>query len=553
MTSAPHAPTAGAADDLARPEHGAAITTSTGIVPAAAGRVGYALHWRDGLVPVGCYVWRDAPRPYWLELRWPRPRTIRELVVGVPALPLLAGPPPGVAGVRVLAWDRELGAWRRLDAAGGARGERRRLRIPATETTALRVELDPGPASWSLLGAIEVYEHAAPAPRGPERPARAMTRAAELREAHDWLAATASRLLAGCRAPASDGTITYSPDGAGGYDGMWVRDFAYMVTGHPAGVPDADVRDGFAFLVARQRADGVMPNKVRRDGVAVYCPGPGCGSVFGDAPPPDNAAFMVLLADAYVRRTGDLSLFAAHRAALVRAMRAVPRSPRTRLVHIDPERPSSPYGFMDAIALTGDLLFDSLLHRRAALALAGLLARAGDAAAAAAWEADAAAIAGDVQTLRDPASGMFLAASVDCRQIDVWGSAYAVESGALPPEQELAVARYLRANHDGLVRHGQVRHTAPGVPWQRTLIPNRDIYQDGAYWSVPSGWVAAALARVDRDLAERMLLDLVGDFRARGVNEAINPDIGYVAIPDYVVSATNPLPALRRLAEEARA
>jgi hypothetical protein len=49
-----------------------------------------------------------------------------------------------------------------------------------------------------------------------------------------------------------------------------------------------------------------------------------------------------------------------------------------------------------------------------------------------------------------------------------------------------------------------------------------------------------------------MLLDLVDDFRARGVHEAINPDIGYVAIPDYVVSATNPLPALRRLLEEAR-
>ncbi|MGH2944728.1 MAG: hypothetical protein ACRDPC_00340 [Solirubrobacteraceae bacterium] len=376
---------------------------------------------------------------------------------------------------------------------------------------------------------------------------RTLPREAALEAGLRWLERTAAEHQRGSRVTAFDGTVMYTPDGASSYDGFWVRDFQYMIEGHPAGVPEEHIRRGFEYLIARQRDDGAMPNKVLKDGTPVYCPGTGCESVFGPLPPPDNPSFMVKIAYHHWRLTGDSSLFGRYREQLVRGMAFLPRSPSTRLVHIPPEAPSSPYGFSDAIAKTGDQLFDSLLYREAAGNLAELFGQLGDPAQARRWAAEATDIERDLQTLHDHASGMFLAASEDCRQIDVWGSAYAAHSGAIPDAQQLAVARYLRDNYDGIVCRGQVRHTAPGEHWRRTLVPNDDVYQNGAYWALPSGWVASVIALVDRGLAAQMLLDLVKDFQQNGVNEAINPAVGYAAIPRYVASATNAIPALTAL------
>lgn len=32
-----------------------------------------------------------------------------------------------------------------------------------------------------------------------------------------------------CRRTAADGTVIYTPDGTASYDGLWLRDFSYMV------------------------------------------------------------------------------------------------------------------------------------------------------------------------------------------------------------------------------------------------------------------------------------------------------------------------------------
>jgi hypothetical protein len=378
---------------------------------------------------------------------------------------------------------------------------------------------------------------------------RTLTRGAALRVGREWLETSAAELQEGSRITASDGTVMYTPDGVGSYAGFWVRDFQYMLEGFAEGIPAEHVRDGFRYLIARQRDDGAMPDRVYADGAPFYCPGPGCDSAFGPLPATDNPQFMVKIAYGYWKSTGDLSLFERYGDQLVKGMESLPRSPSTSLVHIPPEDPSSPYGFTDTIAKTGDLLFSSLLYYEAAGQLAELSAAAGDDAGAARWTEEARTVEQDLQTLYDEESGMLLAASVDCRQIDIWGSAYAAHIGAIPEEQQRRVAEYLTANYDGLVRRGQVRHTAPGEYWEKTIVPYyKDTYQNGAYWATPSGWVASAIGDVDRGLAQQMLVDLVKDFQANGINEAVNPDVGYVAIPKYVASATNPLPAFAALA-----
>ncbi|MBS1884475.1 MAG: hypothetical protein JSS97_16135 [Actinobacteria bacterium] len=570
--------------NLARPEHGAmlAVSSARGRAPEGPPKEelaarGYFYTWQDGSVqPMGCCLWTEGVEEAggeWVEVAWAEPQSFGAVVLRLPPLVLLAEPRRTLGRLVLELWDAEASSWRPAKTTNGQPNPLRDWVAPPApaapadllfafepvRTGRLRVRIEEGTSdSWCFLDEIEVYgdaEERQPSPPDPPADAHPAARggralAEELAEARRWLERVAAEHVRGSRVEAFDGTVMYTPDGVGSYDGFWVRDFQYMVEGAPSAIPLADLERGIEYLISRQREDGAMPNKVFKDGTPRFCPGPGCESVFGPAPPPDNPSFMVKLAHHHRRLGGGASLFVRHRQALERGMRFVPRSPATSLVYIDPTHPSSPYGFSDAVAKTGDQLFDSLLWWEAASRLADLLAEAGDAAAATTWRREATVVADDLQTLRDPDSGMFLAASVDCRQIDVWGSALAAHLGVIPGDQRLEVAAWLRANYDGVVCRGQVRHVAPGEHWQRTLVPGREIYQDGPYWALPAGWVAQALAPADRELAQRMLVDLVRDFQLHGVNEAINPAVGYVAIPRYVASATAPLPAFAALAAD---
>lgn len=368
---------------------------------------------------------------------------------------------------------------------------------------------------------------------------RALALEAALRKSTQWLEGQAEILETGSRITATDGTTMYTPDGVGGYPTFYVRDFAYMVENYPAGLPSQDIHDGFEYLIRGQRADGAMPDRVAADGSPQYL-------VAGTEPPTDNPQFMVKLAHEYWQITGDLSQFRAHSGDLVRGMEFVPRSPDNSLVYIDPKNPHSPYGFTDRIEKTGDLLFSSLLYYEAADNLSDLFAAIDDDSAAERWRAEADRLKQDVQTLYDPDSGMFLAASVDNRQIDIWGSAYASFLGVATDSQQLGVAHYLKDNYDGIVRDGQVRHTAPGTFWERTPTP-AGLFQNGPYWATSSGWVAATIARIDRRLAQQMLVDMTKHFRANGIDEYFNDDPQLVGVRKYVVSATNPIPVMNDL------
>jgi hypothetical protein len=91
-----------------------------------------------------------------------------------------------------------------------------------------------------------------------------------------------------------------------------------------------------------------------------------------------------------------------------------------------------------------------------------------------------------------------------------------------------------------------VRHLLKGEYWQRLLAPvPPERYQNGAYWATASGWVMWALAKKDPKLTRRMWDDLIADFRSGEICECVNE--GYRRLPSYVVSATNPLAAARRL------
>ena len=88
-----------------------------------------------------------------------------------------------------------------------------------------------------------------------------------------YLRSLASDLVHGCRRTAADGTVIYTPDGTASYDGLWLRDFSYMVEYTGFAIPDQDIVNCIRYAVRHRRADGWMPDRVTTDGLAVYAAG----------------------------------------------------------------------------------------------------------------------------------------------------------------------------------------------------------------------------------------------------------------------------------------
>jgi hypothetical protein len=154
-----------------------------------------------------------------------------------------------------------------------------------------------------------------------------------------------------------------------------------------------------------------------------------------------------------------------------------------------------------------------------------------------------------IATLFDEKRGALLAATVDCRQIDVWANAFALSIGFPLGERRNLILSFLHDHLNDYIWRGQVRHLLKGEYWQRYLYEfPREQYQNGAYWATASGWILDAIAEKDRDRALQLVSDLINDFKANGICECVNAN--YHQLRNYVVSATNPLDSVRRLRRE---
>ena len=279
--------------------------------------------------------------------------------------------------------------------------------------------------------------------------------------------AEARRQLEGCRLTAHDGTILYTPDGVGSYAALWTRDFCYMVENAAEFIQPEQIRAAINYLLNGQREDGCVPDRVQSDGLVVYSAGP-VGRPLGD-PPADNSQFIVKLVASYVAETGDFDYFRTHTCQLVAAMNYTRRS-ASGLVWIDPNTPQSPYGFTDTVAKTGDVLFSSLLYWQASRMVASLFRQIGDSTSAADFNQRARNIEMHLKNLWDETAGMFLAASHDCRQIDIWGNAFAIDINFPLGSKKDRIVDYLapKSGSDCDAR------TDPALAGARALAKNAD-------------------------------------------------------------------------------
>ena len=351
----------------------------------------------------------------------------------------------------------------------------------------------------------------------------------------DWMKEAAVKQLEGCRVEGDDGTWLHTPDGVGNYAALWTRDFYYMIQ-YAGDLLDADeIKSSLEYLLAGQREDGCIPDRVNERGKPIYSPGGPDNQLADHAL--DNGAFMALAVCAYVEQHEDLDFFKQVEPKILSGLNQISLS-ADGLVYSDPSDPQCVYGFTDIVKKTGQVLFCSIVYYEACDRMANLCERSecGDPFE---YRSRAALIKENMNALWNAQEGMFMAADGDCNQIDIWGSALAVNLKLTSDDQAGRIAEYLVQNRQGLFYRGHLRHLAPANQEWECLWEDCEpgTYQNGAYWATPLAWVIPVCAQHNKEFANQITQEVISDFMKNGINECINKQ--YTKVPNFVVSATN--------------
>lgn len=362
-------------------------------------------------------------------------------------------------------------------------------------------------------------------------------------DALEWLRTKSTQLIRDSKRTMDDGTAAFPPQLGLGYEAFWLRDYAYMLEGNIEAFTDDELKDACRLFVSKLDPNGAGVDCIKFNGEPIYKPGFGS---MGENPVADGSQFTVIVAWNTLQQTRDLELAAEIADALIHTMNACPRKADSGLVFIDPEREYDrcPYGFTDTVRKQGEVLFSSLLYVQASRQLSGILRSIEREQEADEWLAESKSVTESIRaTFWDDETGLFRAATVRCREHDIWGSAFAVWLGVADESQAAKIAQYLAAHYDELTQHGQVRHTPGGVYWEDARA--QDEYQNGAFWATPSGWFAYALDQADSQLADRMIVELARDLHRRNAPEWVFNDTS--RLPGYNASAALPIAGIERI------
>jgi hypothetical protein len=351
-----------------------------------------------------------------------------------------------------------------------------------------------------------------------------------------WMRNATLQQLNGSRVEGAGGVWIHTPDGVGNYKALWTRDYYYYMVEYAGDLLDPEeIKASIYYLINGQREDGCIPDRVNIAGKPVYSPG-GPNKPMADHAV-DNAPFLAMLVCSYVNQTGDEKLFKELEPKLLKGIEHI-YVKENGLVYNNPKNPECVYGFTDIVKKTGHLLFSSLLYYKANLEMYELCQKY-DQGNASKYKRRYEYVIQSIFKLWDDDLGMFWAADKDCKQIDIWGSAYAVDIGIATEEQSKRIASFLVEHYNETVYKGQVRHlTKSDDVWETLFHPCEEgTYQNGAYWATPLAWILPIYDKVKPGLSKFTLEKVISDFQENGINECINDD--YVKVPNFVVSATN--------------
>lgn len=363
-------------------------------------------------------------------------------------------------------------------------------------------------------------------------------------EALDWLQQRGAEQIRDCRRLMDNGVAAYPPQVGIGYNAFWLRDYVYILEGCAAEIPEKDLRDAVQLFLNAQTKDGVCVDCVKYDGTPIYKPGYGS---MGTNPVADGSQFTVAVVYLTWKQLHDNSLLDTKTLDKLRlAMNAVPKNPQTGLVWINPQVDwdRCPYGFHDTVRKKGDVLFESLLYFEAAQRLAEMFEAAKRPDDAEHFRKEADSVSNRINEIFwDENLSLYRAATIQCREGDIWGNAFAVWLNIAPPERTKQIAQYFLKHYNGLVFEGQIRMLPPNVYWEAGC--ERDVYQNGAYWGTATGWFAWTLHHVDPKKAEQTIVDLVNGYRRTNCPEWVFGQT--IRLPKYMSSVTLPIAPLRQI------
>ncbi|NQT59611.1 MAG: hypothetical protein HQ557_11580 [Bacteroidetes bacterium] len=271
-------------------------------------------------------------------------------------------------------------------------------------------------------------------------------------EAVSWLSTEAHRIIRASRREMNDGTAAFPPQVGIGYEAFWLRDYEYTLEGSITSYSDKELTEACRLFMRSMNADGAGVDCVKYDGTPIYKPGYG---TMGENPVADGSQFTVGVAFHTYQKTRNVNFLREVLTPLVKTMDTVPRNAKTGLVYIDPTQvwDRCPYGLTDTIRKQGDVLFCSLLYVQACRQLSDLLISGHQEDESRKWSEEAIRVAASIRKVFwDADTGLFHAATLKCREHDIWGSAFAVFLSVADAEQSQAIAGYFKTHYDVKVK-----------------------------------------------------------------------------------------------------
>jgi len=343
--------------------------------------------------------------------------------------------------------------------------------------------------------------------------------------------------------PNNTGGVLIRPGGRNCYPAFWIRDYAMSME---TGFVTSEEQKHMLQLTASTQCDqtwitnsgsmvpmGAIADHIRiDDGKPVFYPGTydyqaQGGKKWGMTPPYCDQFLFIHVAYYYVKSASDLQFLSSeiNGIKLTERLEMAFKVPPTRqngvIVYTTDDFRGVDFGFRDAVYITGDLCYPSLLKYTAALELADLFEMARQPEKSETYRNIANQLKIEIPKVFSDARGMLIASTGKSRQADVWSTALAVNLGVLEGESLNKACRFLTdAYKDGtLASRGNIRHIltcddfSESTAWESSIAQKND-YQNGAYWGTPTGWVCDAIARVDLAAAKQLAKEYIDDLRA---------------------------------------
>ncbi len=272
------------------------------------------------------------------------------------------------------------------------------------------------------------------------------------------------------------------PGGRNCYPSFWIRDYAMSLD---CGFITAEEQKHMLLLTASTQCDqtwisrggsiiptGAIADHIRMDNsLPIYFPGTYSyedqgTATWGKTPPYSDQFFFIQMAYSYVKTSSDIILLTTQINGtslidrLELAFKVPPANSDNQIVYTTDDFRGVDFGFRDAIIITGNLCFPSILKYRASNELAELFELLGNTSKASEYKNIANTIKAAIPQLFMDKNSMLQASTGKSNQPDVWSTALAIYYHILEDNQKQKSSRHLANAYmrGELAYKGNIRH-----------------------------------------------------------------------------------------------